>query len=94
MNIYVGNLDWGVTEEDLKTAFEEFGQVTSAKIITDRYSGKSRGFGFVEMPEDAEAKAAIAALNSKDLKGRAIKVNEAKPRRDDRGGGFGGGNRY
>jgi len=93
MNIYVGNLDWGVTEEDLKTAFEEFGQVESAKIITDRYSGKSRGFGFVEMPDDEEAKAAISALNSKDLKGRAIKVNEAKPRRDDRGG-FGGGNRY
>lgn len=93
MNIYVGNLDWGVTEEDLKTAFEEFGQVTSAKIVTDRYSGKSRGFGFVEMPEETEAKAAISALNSKDLKGRAIKVNEAKPRRDDRGG-FGGGNRY
>ena len=98
MNIYVGNLNWGVTEEDLKTAFEEFGTVNSAKIITDRYSGKSRGFGFVEMPEDAEAKAAIAALNSKDLKGREIKVNEAKPRTDDRGrgggGGFGGGNRY
>ncbi len=94
MNIYVGNLNWGVTEDDLKTAFEEFGTVTSAKIITDRYSGKSRGFGFVEMSEDAEAKAAIAALNSKDLKGRAIKVNEAKPRSDNRGGGFGGGNRY
>ena len=94
MNIYVGNLDWAVSEEDLKTAFEEFGQVTSAKIITDRYSGKSRGFGFVEMSDDAEAKAAIAALNSKDLKGRAIKVNEAKPRSDDRGGRFGGGNRY
>ena len=96
MNIYVGNLNWGVTEDDLKTAFEEFGTVTSAKIITDRYSGKSRGFGFVEMTEDAEAKAAIAALNSKELKGRAIKVNEAKPRSDDRGrgGGFGGGNRY
>ena len=93
MNIYVGNLDWGVTEDDLKTAFEEFGSVESAKIITDRYSGKSRGFGFVEMPDEAEAKAAIAALNSKDLKGRAIKVNEAKPRRDDRGG-FGGRNRY
>lgn len=96
MNIYVGNLNWGVTEEDLKAAFEEFGSVASAKIITDRYSGKSRGFGFVEMPEEAEAKAAIAALNSKELKGRAIKVNEAKPRSDDRGrgGGFGGGNRY
>jgi len=96
MNIYVGNLNWGVTEEDLKAAFEEFGSVTSAKIITDRYSGKSRGFGFVEMSDDAEAKAAIAALNSKELKGRAIKVNEAKPRSDDRGrgGGFGGGNRY
>jgi len=93
MNIYVGNLDWGVTEDELKTAFGEFGQVESAKIITDRYSGKSRGFGFVEMPDDEEAKAAISALNSKDLKGRAIKVNEAKPRRDDRGG-FGGGNRY
>jgi RNA recognition motif-containing protein len=93
MNIYVGNLDWGVSEDDLKTAFEEFGSVESAKIITDRYSGKSRGFGFVEMPDEAEAKAAIAALNSKDLKGRAIKVNEAKPRRDDRGG-FGGRNRY
>jgi RNA recognition motif-containing protein len=93
MNIYVGNLDWGVTEDDLKTAFEEFGTVESAKVITDRYSGKSRGFGFVEMPDDAEAKAAIEALNSKDLKGRAIKVNEAKPRRDDRGG-FGGSNRF
>jgi RNA recognition motif-containing protein len=93
MNIYVGNLDWGVTEDDLKTAFGEFGSVESAKIITDRYSGKSRGFGFVEMPDEEEAKAAISALNSKDLKGRAIKVNEAKPRRDDRGG-FGGRNRY
>ena len=93
MNIYVGNLDWGVTEDDLKTAFEEFGAVESAKIITDRYSGKSRGFGFVEMSDEAEAKAAIEALNSKDLKGRAIKVNEAKPRRDDRGG-FGGRNRF
>ena len=89
MNIYVGNLDWGVSEDDLKTAFEEFGQVESAKIITDRYSGKSRGFGFVEMSDGGDA--AIEALNGTELQGRTLTVNEAKPRDRRRGGGGGYG---
>ena len=80
MNIYVGNISWDLTEEDLKTAFEAHGQVTTAKIVTDKYTGKSRGFGFVEMPEKAEGEAAISGLNGKDLKGREIVVNEARPR--------------
>lgn len=83
MNIYVGNLAWEVKEEDLREAFAAFGEVESAKIITDRFSGRSRGFGFVEMPNNEEANAAIADLDGKDLKGRAIKVNEARPRRDE-----------
>lgn len=88
MNIYVGNLSHELTEEELKQAFEDFGQVESAKIITDRYSGVSRGFGFVEMPTKAEAEAAIAELNGKDLKGRTLTVNEARPRTEGpRGGG-------
>lgn len=89
VNIYVGNLSRDVTEEDLKEAFEAFGQVASANIIKDRFSGESRGFGFVEMPEKAEAQAAIADLNGKDLKGQTLNVNEARPRREgrrDRGG--------
>jgi RNA recognition motif-containing protein len=89
MNIYVGNLLREATEDDLRQAFEAFGQVTSVKIITDRYTGDSRGFGFVEMPNAQEAKSAISGLDGKDLKGRTLKVNEARPR-DDRGGGFGG----
>lgn len=80
MNIYVGNISWDLTEEDLKNAFEAHGQVSTAKIIKDKYTGKSRGFGFVEMPEKAEAEAAISNLNGKDLKGREIVVNEARPR--------------
>ena len=88
MNVYVGNLSHELTEEELKQAFEAFGQVESAKIITDRYSGVSRGFGFVEMPTKAEAEAAIAELNGKELKGRTLTVNEARPRTEGpRGGG-------
>jgi RNA recognition motif-containing protein len=94
MNIYVGNLPREATEEDLKQAFGAFGQVTSVKIITDKFSGDSRGFGFVEMSSSSEAQAAISGLDGKDLKGRALKVNEARPRSDDRRGGFGGGRRF
>ena len=95
MNIYVGNLSFSVTEADLKEAFGAHGAVQTASIIKDKFSGESRGFGFVEMPEREEATKAIAALNGKDLKGRALKVNEAQPRTDrprgGGGGGFGGG---
>jgi len=95
MNIYVGNLSFSVSEGDLKEAFAAFGAVQSSSIIKDKFSGESRGFGFVEMPNKEEAEKAIAALNGKDLKGRALKVNEAKPRTDrPRSGGFGGGRRY
>ncbi len=90
MNIYVGNLPREATEEDLRKAFEGFGEISSAKIITDRFTGDSRGFGFVEMSNNSEGQAAISGLDGKDLKGRALKVNEARPRRDDRGGGGGG----
>jgi len=91
MNIYVGNLPWGLSEEDLREAFEAFGEVASIKIIQDKFTGRSRGFGFVEMPNNEEGDAAISALNGKDLKGREIVVNQARPRRDDDGGGGGGG---
>jgi len=93
MNIYVGNLPREATEEDLRQAFEAFGEVTSAKIITDKFTGDSRGFGFVEMSNNSEAQSAISGLDGKDLKGNNLKVNEARPRRDDRrgGGGFGRG---
>ena len=93
MNIYVGNVFLGVSEDDLRQAFETFGQVTSVKIITDRYTGNSRGFGFVEMPDHQEAKSALSGLNGKDFKGRALKVNEAHPR-NDRQGGFEGSRLY
>jgi len=95
MNIYVGNLSYEVNEEDLQKAFEAFGQVESAKIITDKYSGQSKGFGFVEMPSKAEGQSAIEGLNGKDLKGRTLNVNEARPRTESRGGGggYGGGGR-
>ncbi len=93
MNIYVGNVLLEATEDDLRQAFEAFGQVTSAKIIKDKYTGDSRGFGFVEMPNSQEAKSAISGLDGKDLKGRNLKVNEARPRNDNRGG-FGGNRRY
>ncbi|MDD5205960.1 MAG: RNA-binding protein [Desulfobacterales bacterium] len=95
MNIYVGNLSYTITEDDLRQAFEAFGQVTSASIIKDKFSGQSKGFGFVEMPSKEEAQAAITALNGKEMKGRNLSVNEARPRTDDRrqGGGGGGGRR-
>ncbi len=94
MNIYVGNLSYKVTEEELKQAFEAFGEVESAKIIQDMYSGRSRGFGFVEMPTKTEAESAIEGLNGKEIKGRELKVSEAKPRSErDRYGNQGGGRR-
>ena len=80
MNIYVGNLSREVTKDDLLEAFEEFGQVESVKIITDKVSGESRGFGFVEMPAEAEAQSAINGLNGKELKGETLTVNEARTR--------------
>ena len=98
MNIYVGNLSFNVTEEDLRTAFQAHGTVEKAAVITDKLTGQSRGFGFVEMPNREAAMKAIGAVNGAELKGRALKVNEAKPKTDSpRGGGFGGGggrNRY
>lgn len=87
MNIFVGNLSRDVTDEDLRKAFEAFGEVATATVIKDKFSGEPRGFGFVEMPAKATAQAAITGLNGKDLKGRTLNVNEARPRSDDRGGG-------
>jgi len=89
MNIYVGNLSNEVTDEDLRQAFEEFGQVESANVIKDKFSGESRGFGFVEMPSKEEAAAAISGLEDRELKGKKINVNEARPRPANRGGGGG-----
>jgi len=86
MNIYVGNLSYEMNEEDLQTAFSEFGEVVSVKIIKDQYNGRSKGFGFVEMPDRIEANAAIEGLNSKEFKGRSIKVNKAKSRSNRSGG--------
>jgi RNA recognition motif-containing protein len=80
MNIYVGNLAYSVSDDDLKNAFEEFGDVQSAKIITDRQTGRSKGFGFVEMENDDEAQKAIDALDSTEMDGRTVKVNKAKPK--------------
>jgi len=91
MNIYVGNLSYDVTEEELRQEFEAFGEVESVNIITDKYSGRPRGFGFVEMPTVSEGQAAIAGLNGKTLKERMLNVNAARPRSDDRGGGSSGG---
>jgi cold-inducible RNA-binding protein len=93
MKIYVGNLSYDVTEEDLRMALEEFGQVESATIIKDKHTGQSKGFGFVEMASKAEGQSAIDGLNGKELKGRALNVNEARPRTESRGsgGGYGGG---
>lgn len=82
MNIYVGNLPYSVTDDDLRAAFAEFGEVASAKIIMDRYSGRSKGFGFVEMDNDADAEEAIKSLDNSDLQGRKLRVNQAKPRTD------------
>lgn len=94
MNIYVGNLAYQVSETDLQSAFEAHGEVESARIITDRDTGRSKGFGFVEMPNDDEGNAAIEALNGTDLAGRSINVNIARPRTERSGGGGGGGRRY
>ena len=82
MNIYVGNLAYGVTDNDLRDAFAAFGEVSRANVIMDRDTGRSIGFGFVEMPDNAQAEAAINGLNDKPLSGRAIRVNEARPRED------------
>jgi cold-inducible RNA-binding protein len=90
MNIYVGNLSFDATEAEIEHAFSEFGEVTSVSIVKDRETGRSRGFGFVEMRDQQAAQQAIEALNLKQIAGRAITVNEAKPRQD-RGGGHGGG---
>jgi RNA recognition motif-containing protein len=98
MNIYVGNLSYSTTEDDLRASFGNFGEVTSAAVIKDQETGRSKGFGFVEMATDEEAKEAMNSLNGAELQGRQIKVNEARPReerpRGGRGGGFGGGNRW
>ena len=89
MNIFVGNLSRDVTEEDLQSAFAAFGAIATVSVIKDKFTGEARGFGFVEMPNKAEAQAAIAGLNGKELKGQAINVNEARPRTDSRPGGRG-----
>ena len=96
MEIYVGNLAYATTDEGLSAAFTPFGEVTAVRVVTDRMTGRSKGFGFVTMPDAAQAQAAIDALNGKELDGRALRVNESQPRpRDDRNGfhgrgGFGG----
>ena len=91
MNIYVGNLSYDVTEEELRQEFIAFGEVESVSIITDKYSGRPKGFGFVEMPSVSEGQAAITGLNGKTLKERTLNVSAARPRSDDRGGGSYGG---
>jgi len=93
MNIYVGNLSRQTTEDDLRKAFEAFGQVESANVIQDKFTGESRGFGFVEMPSKQEAQKAIEEMNGTDLGGRAVNVNEARPKTERRGGSGGGGGR-
>ena len=82
MNIYVGNLAYGVTDDELRQAFAAFGEVSRASVIMDRETGRSKGFGFVEMPDDAAAESAIKALNDQPIGGRAVRVNEARPRED------------
>jgi RNA recognition motif-containing protein len=91
VNIYVGNISRELSEEDLREAFASYGQVSSVNIIKDKFTGEYRGFAFVEMPVKEEAEAAIGGLNGRDLKGRAINVNEARPKSDDRRGGHGRG---
>lgn len=100
MNIYVGNLSWNLKDQDLESLFSEFGEITSAKIVTDKFTNRSKGFGFVEMANDEEAKAAIEALNGKEIDSRNIVVNESRPKEAGSGGGFkkksfgGGGGGY
>ncbi len=91
MNIYVGNISWGLKDNDLQNLFAEFGEVSSAKVVNDKFSGRSKGFGFVEMPNDEQAQAAIAALNGKEIDGRSIVVNESRPKPEGERGGGGGG---
>jgi RNA recognition motif-containing protein len=87
MNIYVGNIPFQTTEDELRQAFEAYGKVEAVNIVKDRYTGNSRGFGFVEMPDDGEARAAMSGLNGRDMQGRTLVVNEARPRGDRGGGG-------
>jgi cold-inducible RNA-binding protein len=93
MNIYVGNLSRDTNEDDLRQAFETFGNVDSVTILKDKFTNESRGFGFIEMPVKAEADSAIEGMNGKDLQGRTLTVNEARPRTENRPGGGGGGGR-
>lgn len=94
MNIFVGSLPFSLKESELKEYFEEYGEVASVKIISDKFSGRSKGFGFIEMPDDEKAKKAIEELNGAEIDGRAIVVNKAEERKEgERRGGFGGGNR-
>ena len=91
MKIYVGNLSYGVTEQDLRDEFEAFGKVDTISVVTDRDTGRPRGFAFVEMAEVSEGQAAITGINGKNINDRTVVVNEARPRNDNRGGGGGGG---
>ena len=94
MKLYVGNLSFDTGESDLRSAFEAHGTVESVAVVSDKFTGRSRGFGFVEMSNAEEAKSAMDALNEKELDGRKLNVNEARPREDNRGGGGGGRDRY
>ena len=87
MNIYIGNLPYTISEDELRDLFAAHGEVSSANIIMDRASGRSKGFGFVEMPDKAQGEAAVNAINQTDVQGRSVRVNEARPRNDNRGGG-------
>jgi RNA recognition motif-containing protein len=96
MNIYVGNLSWGLKDQDLANLFAPYGEVSSAKIVMDKFTQRSKGFGFVEMPNDEQAQAAIAQLNGSEVEGRNLVVNESRPKEEGSGGfkkrgGFGGG---
>ena len=100
MNIYVGNLSWGLKDQDLANLFTPFGEVASAKIVMDKFTQRSKGFGFVEMPNDEQAQAAISQLNGSEIEGRNLVVNESRPKEEGGGGGFkkrsfgGGGGGY
>ncbi len=93
MNIYVSNLSWGTSSESLQNLFAQFGEVSSANVITDRESGRSRGFGFVEMPNDEEGQKAIDQINGSEFEGKVLTVNVARPKTERSSGGYGGGNR-
>ena len=93
MNIYVSNLSWGTSSESLQNLFAQFGEVSSANVITDRETGRSRGFGFVEMPDDGEGQKAIDRINGSEFEGKVLTVNVARPKTERSSGGYGGGNR-